>query len=230
MILENFEKTIMKYKRLGAWTSSGVDSSFGLFFILHTIQEKKLDAEVTPIFGNNLNDPYSLRALNYILEYFKDTFYDVKINDTYFIDYKKTARGQMKNEFFEPHRKNISKLCDIDFNFTTEPPVKEEFKELHPEPLDPHVELRYKSIAEVRSAGKKRERSPFYDINKKWIAEQYIKYDLMNDIYPYTISCTKFSKYGSMCNNCFWCKERLWAFGEQYTYNWYNWKWMEIEE
>ena len=224
MILENFEKTITKYRNLGAQTSSGVDSSFGLFFILHTIQEKNLDAEVTPIFGNNLDDPYSLRALNYILEYFKDTFYDVKINDTYFIDYKRITGNEMKNEFFDPHTKNIKKLFDIDFNFTTKPPVKEEFKELHPEPLEPNVEIRYKSLDTIELDGTKKDRLPFYDINKKWIAEQYIKYDLMNDIYPYTISCTKFTKhrygYGSMCNNCFWCKERLWAFGEQYVYNW----------
>ena len=214
----------MKYRNLGAWTSSGVDSSFGLFFILHTIQEKNLDAEVTPIFGNNLDDPYSLRALNYILEYFKDTFYDVKINDTYFIDYKRITGNEMKNEFFDPHTKNIKELFDIDFNFTTKPPVKEEFKELHPEPLEPNVEIRYKSLDTIELSETKKDRLPFYDINKKWIAEQYIKYDLMNDIYPYTISCTKFTKnrygYGSMCNNCFWCKERLWAFGERYVHNW----------
>ena len=57
MILENFEKTITKYRNLGAWTSSGVDSSFGLFFILHTIQEKNLDAEVTPVSYTHLTLP-----------------------------------------------------------------------------------------------------------------------------------------------------------------------------
>ena len=64
----------------------------------------------------------------------------------------------MKSEFFEPHRKNISKLCDIDFNFTTEPPVKEEFKELHPEPLDPHVEMRYKKYSRSQVKLKEKEK------------------------------------------------------------------------
>lgn len=207
MILKNFEKSIMRYKNIAAWTSSGADSSFGLFFILHTIREKNLDAEVTPIFGNNLDDPFSLRAINYILEYFKDRFHEIKINDTYFIDYKRITGDEMKKEFFEPHREYIRKTFDVDFNFTTEPPVKEEFKKFHPEPLDPHVEKRY-----TRDKARRR---PFFNVNKKWIAEQYIKYDLMDDIYPYTISCTRLDKDGLICHNCFWCKERLWAFGKQ---------------
>ena len=209
MILENFKKTIMKHKKISAWTSSGVDSSFGLFFILHTIQEKKLDAEVTPIFGNDLNDPHSLKAINYILKYYKDTFYNVKLNNKYCMDYKITDEIPWKVDHFRPHMPYINKTFDINFNFNTSPPAKkdEEFKKIHPEPLEPIVEKRY--IFE------KEERRPFLSIDKKWIAEQYIKYDLMDKIYPYTISCVDLDKTGEICHKCFWCKERIWAFGKQ---------------
>lgn len=59
--------------------------------------------------------------------------------------------------------------------------------------------------------------APFANINKKFIASLYKKYDLMDDLFPYTASCVGWAEetnwFTEPCKKCFWCHERKWAFG-----------------
>lgn len=64
-------------------------------------------------------------------------------------------------------------------------------------------------------AGKRPELMPFSDITKLIIANWYKRYNLMDIIFPYTVSCTR-TGHGDMsmpCYECWWCKEKHHAFG-----------------
>ena len=57
---------------------------------------------------------------------------------------------------------------------------------------------------------------PFRNHDKTKIAEIYNKYKLMDWLYPLTFSCENTDNQLNNlihCGECWWCKERLWAFG-----------------
>ena len=54
--------------------------------------------------------------------------------------------------------------------------------------------------------------TPFHRINKKTIAEMYRELDLLTSLYPLTRSCEHEELTEGHCGECWWCKERSWAF------------------
>ena len=55
--------------------------------------------------------------------------------------------------------------------------------------------------------------SPFININKKEIAKLYKILDIEN-LYSMTRSCESLTVLDAHCGECWWCKERMWAFGK----------------
>lgn len=59
--------------------------------------------------------------------------------------------------------------------------------------------------------------NPFINSHKKVIAAFYHKYNLMDDLFPLTSSCvgtaTTTDFFTKPCEVCFWCQEKMWAFG-----------------
>lgn len=55
---------------------------------------------------------------------------------------------------------------------------------------------------------------PFYNVDKKRIAELYHHYGLMDTLYPLTRSCESHILTEGHCGVCWWCEERQWAFGK----------------
>jgi 7-cyano-7-deazaguanine synthase in queuosine biosynthesis len=55
---------------------------------------------------------------------------------------------------------------------------------------------------------------PFRNIDKKVIAEMYHRLGLIDSLFPLTRSCEIPNRldYVNHCGNCWWCKERIWAF------------------
>jgi 7-cyano-7-deazaguanine synthase in queuosine biosynthesis len=58
--------------------------------------------------------------------------------------------------------------------------------------------------------------TPFTNINKKRIADLYKELGLIESLFPLTRSCeVKYRlDYLDHCGECWWCKEREWAFGK----------------
>jgi hypothetical protein len=54
---------------------------------------------------------------------------------------------------------------------------------------------------------------PLFNHNKKDIARLYKHFNLEHTLLPATRSCENDSHKNSHCGNCWWCHERLWAFG-----------------
>jgi hypothetical protein len=60
---------------------------------------------------------------------------------------------------------------------------------------------------------------PFVNVDKRWIAQCYHDFDLMDHIYSLTISCERPRETPDMlnseepCRHCWWCREKKMAFG-----------------
>lgn len=53
---------------------------------------------------------------------------------------------------------------------------------------------------------------PFANLNKKDISDLYTKAGVLDTLFPVTFSCIVNLRIH--CRNCWWCEERLWAFGK----------------
>lgn len=54
---------------------------------------------------------------------------------------------------------------------------------------------------------------PLFNHNKKDIAKLYRALDLETSLLPFTRSCENDNHINSHCGTCWWCNERIWAFG-----------------
>ena len=65
--------------------------------------------------------------------------------------------------------------------------------------------------------------NPFFKINKKDIKKLYDENGLTHTLFPITRSCEgsdyQTGNYTYHCGKCWWCEERLWAFGFLDNYN-----------
>jgi 7-cyano-7-deazaguanine synthase in queuosine biosynthesis len=55
---------------------------------------------------------------------------------------------------------------------------------------------------------------PFFNIDKKGIAELYTQFGLLDTLFPLTFSCESLAHTDTHCGQCWWCQERVWAFGK----------------
>ncbi len=55
--------------------------------------------------------------------------------------------------------------------------------------------------------------TPFHRIDKKAIASMYQELGLVDTLFPLTRSCENNTIVQGHCGECWWCEERLWAFG-----------------
>ena len=53
--------------------------------------------------------------------------------------------------------------------------------------------------------------TPYFKFTKRDLAQKYYNYNLHNNLFPLTFSCIVNTE--KHCGKCWWCKERLWAFG-----------------
>ena len=58
---------------------------------------------------------------------------------------------------------------------------------------------------------------PLAFMHKKFMAEEYKKHNLMEELFPLTASCIGYAEktnhFSGPCKVCWWCKEKKWAFG-----------------
>jgi hypothetical protein len=55
---------------------------------------------------------------------------------------------------------------------------------------------------------------PFANLHKQEIAEIYKQHNLLDTLFPLTISCEATENVSAHCGNCWWCLERKWGFGK----------------
>ena len=204
-------------KRIGVSISGGTDSSLTLYclcksLIIHNRQE---EVSIYPININMLDYKWpelsklpTMRCYEVISEMFPEINFPegLVMKDVW---YNSGGGGiYAKQNTLRKHRSLIIKEFDISLLITgsTRNPPKGTTERLD--------ELIAKDPNLARRQGKEYESQggPFHSIDKKFLAEIYKQEDLMNDLFPNTVSCTNISKI-EPCKKCYWCEEKKWAFG-----------------
>jgi 7-cyano-7-deazaguanine synthase in queuosine biosynthesis len=186
---------------VGISMSGGVDSSI-LFYILM----KYAKGPIT-IFScgngrtNNQEIEGALRVVNYVLK--KIPRYDISFH-SHWEQHKQTTNALNENLI---RKLEVSVIYT---GFTTPPPenaiLNYDTEACYGGRREPGVKYEtYHRDGKIYM--------PFANIDKKGIAKLYKELQV-EDLYAVTRSCESLTLIGGHCGQCWWCKERIWAFGK----------------
>ena len=221
------------YKRIGIQLSSGTDSALVLFFLAKFITEtESFDRIIFPWLGIETNNKLSKSTIRSkeILELIKKLYPKVNIQEVT-IDYCTRVAPYEEPEnkalYFFPMREKFKNNLQLDIflgGVTCNPPdsimkLYSVYKE-RPSYRDKNnvdIEIRPENMGGKLDL----ESYPWMYNDKKFIASQYKKYNLMENLFPLTESCVieteeVLNLIGASqfpCKKCFWCVEKYWAFG-----------------
>ena len=195
-LLEDFEN-------IGVMLSGGPDSAFALYWLAKCIHENKLSNTILPMTGYEMAIKYQpYKEVNKIISFVGTEFPNSNMLESYryfYPDENKFEHEGHKKDFIE------SGLIDHYINGVVAAPL---FEDIY---LGDPITIRRDSTQREKALENKR--GPFQQVDKKFISYQYKKYDLMDKLYPHTVSCIVPKGNGQPCQRCWWCKERYWAFG-----------------
>jgi hypothetical protein len=227
---ELFERSDVK--RIGIRLSSGTDSALVLFFLAKFITEtESFDKVIFPWTGLELNNKLSFakeRAIQ-ILNLIREMYPKVDIRDIHFDSWLRVPPYEDpadKNRYSNPLAEKFRLENNLDAflsGITSNPPkeIRDQYEMVtehcisaehrNPENMDTHEYWEGRSDSNI----------PWKKHDKKFIAHQYKKYNLMENLYPLTESCVietvdvllNMGSPSFPCKKCFWCREKYWAFG-----------------
>lgn len=206
-----------EYKSVVVATSSGVDSSLMLFFLLKFAEQIKSDIKIYPFIGVDSELVYSkaLPNLKKIINILKSMFPNPNLEELEIFNYARKDKSENKNSYIHPYRDEYRKKVGAELilsGSTLNMPVNEVLINSNQRVLDRDTYESHCELIDKRTI-------PWANVNKKFIAHQYKKYNLMDTIFPLTESCTATepnpkNNYLSLpCKVCYWCQEKYWAFG-----------------
>ncbi len=189
---------IPQHNKIGVLFSGGADSSLMLYQISKTHPNSELYLYV----GSRLDDgQYHLDNVDKILNELKIS--NIKAYAIY--TFKDRAEGKAKRDKL---RKKFAEFHNLDCyinGFTRNP------SEYLGEVADDTRNQKLEKVVTTKN-GLTMYR-PLADLDKKDIAKRYKEYNLLETLFPLTISCEA-TQPPRPCKECWWCKERHWAFGE----------------
>lgn len=189
-ILTDLERILGSYKNIGVMSSGGLDSSVLIFLLLKLSRELNTGNKIK-IFTIPKVDGAKDHSLS-IISYLNDTF------DT---ELKQTTVGDLTLK--HPALQTISGICsalnDLSLNILLTADTKVPDFEIIPGKRNPE-----------RTRGSfNRYDQPFFDYTKDYIVQLGIE-NGSDEIFRRSHSCIMLSQ--GRCNECWWCKEREWAF------------------
>lgn len=195
-------------KNIAIKMSGGADSSLAAYLIALYSKEKGLNLQITPLTIVEEAAPFQLIFVKNIVSILNNLV-PASINQPeqfYFparetkIDVIRKSENTMFEKGFELVVSGVTKIPDVELKCKS--PI------IWPKDDD-------RSLSSYPYLWDNKIYTPLVNMNKKGVAELYQKYKLMESLFPYTRSCVKtttdFSKH---CGECWWCKEREWAFGK----------------
>ena len=211
-MLENTDKIAISM-------SGGLDSSLLSYLLCKEISEKKQNTKVYPLHGIDNTRPTSPENIQNIINFLRNSFPTVEINDMLTWDNTKDYKIPKSKKDSD----GLKKWClehNIKYLYqgrTANPPdeVLEEFGGFHQEERSHYRDKPIKELIRPFNAYLIR---PWANVDKKYIYEQYKKYDLLDTLEPLTWSCISYAEdtnfFTEPCKRCYWCKEKHWGFGK----------------
>lgn len=223
MIFENSQDVIefdnvtipTHVKKIGMKLSGGADSAMACYMLVKYLKECRPDVTIYPITAVITTKPYQKIFAEQIVNKISQLL-DYKNFGEHFVAYTKTREP---HEYLEVQETLLNWLYDtnrIDMHLNGISAVATigDAPELYEE-----IENTGPTDDRFKGSSKKNQRrgnafSPFINTDKKGIAEYYTKLGVLEDLFPLTRSCEeKTNDFSQHCGDCWFCKERYWAFG-----------------
>ena len=226
-----------KFDRVFLALSGGTDSAMILYLlckyqpdwkiICHTGIDKHKDpwvgeyaSEIVGFMQNKfpnveiIHEQYKFDSLDPITLYYAKKEWDA-IEDKSVLP---TAQGYSKAFASQDLKSKLRIKYDIKLSIhgiTANPPMEVQKKLGFDKVAEPRRNKTYKEETWKKS-GKMHYR-PFVNVDKKFVSDLYKQFNLMDDLFPLTMSCIGFEKetnyFTEPCKECYWCHEKKWAFG-----------------
>jgi len=196
---DSFHKKWDNPKNVIHTLSGGIDSAFTLWYHAYYIKKNNLNTIINAYSDHSINSPKNfLKIWDFItvMEFPELTWgeHRVEFNTT-----QKKGIAQRRKKRLNLFKKELDMPINMrEIDGTTMSPSIKEMKKLG------MVGWKHRSIPTYIA--------PFTKVNKKKIAELLIKYDI-NELFYFADGCIYPSKDNKPCKECWWCKEKYWAFG-----------------
>ena len=199
--------------------SGGLDSSLLTYLLCKEISDNNKNTKVFPLHGIDNTRPTSPENIQNIINFLRKSFPKVEINDMLTWDNTKDYKTPKSKKDSD----GIKKWCleyKIKYIYqgrTANPPkeVLDKFGGFYQEERSHNNEQPIKEHIRPFNAYLIR---PWKNIDKKYIYEQYVKHNLLETLEPLTWSCIEYAEktnfFTEPCKECYWCKEKHWAFGK----------------
>lgn len=218
MILPKSDKIVVS-------VSGGADSAILYYDLCATIREHGLRVSIKPITMDSWGRPYHHIFAQNVIDFVQEAFPEIDHHEhgSYYVDDRQDAPGtifiSISSRFLmEVYRElGIAGYSEIYSGVT-----------LNPKPTD--CDWSDDPVWNLRDPGRDRVRTPMYTtdynsviyrpyahIDKRGIRDLYVKYGVLDSLFPMTWSCqgtrTECRQYTAHCGKCWWCLERQWGFG-----------------
>ena len=186
---------------IGLALSGGADSALLLYLLAKMVKDRALSSDIICMHGIDTKMKISVQPAEQIVEYVRNKFKNVNIileTFSYAIDPKKLN----KNDYHQPYYNEYMKRHNI-------PKIIRAVTQGMPNSGRPIVDRDIPPEKLIKYS-KDDITLPFGAVDKRWVKLQY-RYQGIMDLANMTVSCIADQK--EPCRECWWCKERLWAFG-----------------
>lgn len=202
-------------EKIGISVSGGTDSAILLYMMAKEIDDNNYNLEICPY--TLLDIPNTHWAAEDVINLVSDLFPNVAIRSTF--TFPETSSVMMTEDDKNLNQRAFEKIVSshgikvVVRGITSIPPQKD----LKPYNLLKDCPRDRSSISKTKMIYGKLIWKPFLFNDKKFIADMYIKYNRLDDLFPLTKSCVgsakKTDNHSVPCKTCWWCREKYWAFG-----------------
>lgn len=212
-----YEDRLNTFTKIGINLSAGTDSALLLYMTCKELVSKSY-VTIVPITGVDIKRPTNEWNAKEIVMLMKKWFPTVNFGEHQINRYRKlNQHDKTRNHVEHETRLRNEGIIDVLFHGRTANPP-EDIALKHD--LLQQRETRRDVHGNDRIPYHENHGHPFYCpmeyLDKRFVAEQYHKFDLMDELFPITASCVEYANktdyFTKPCKECWWCKEKKWAF------------------
>jgi len=219
LLIPNGQLLSNKNNTLGIWISGGVDSSLLCYLLAKKIKSNNLPFKLQPVsIPKRSTDTCHLDVINFIKKELdcNDIFNDPIIYETdastYDTSFQKVNEENILKGKYKYIYTGINQTPDFEA-YNNAWPKHDDLDRTRSEEADKLLIFSAVIVhdGELIEFGEIR---PFFNLNKKQIAELYKQHNLLDTLFPLTVSCNTLHYTNGNCGECWFCKERIWGFGK----------------
>tara|TARA_B100001094_G_scaffold331861_1_gene401661 strand:+ start:6379 stop:7053 length:675 start_codon:yes stop_codon:yes gene_type:complete len=203
-------------KTLGLKISGGADSAIVCYMVAKYVTEERPDITIHPITAVASTKPFQQIFADKVLRKVESLTgiefapHQYRTIDSTTVENYINQQADLVNDVY------ASQGLQKHFSGLTANPTAEDAPELYdgthalPGSFGPNDTDRSKGIEKKSNTFR-----PLINVDKKGVAEHYVRLSVLEELFPLTRSCEKDNVYTfeEHCGDCWFCRERKWGFG-----------------